>query len=278
MSSVTSRISKIKQPRGGFLKPSDMRIEEQNDGIILNVQENVHASIIGMAVDYLTRFMNGSRLMDAFDISLRGADIARVLGVKNADTIATNLLKNIKGLDDVSIVNACKLVTFDVWFRNTQAAVLSKTYRDTNPDSDTIHNIRTMVQRGIRFIKKYGPITKDGFTFEPENKNESNYKKMIETRKGSYGGYTATVDSGDGDFLTFDTLWDFKVTMSEPTNKHTLQLIMYWIMGKHSGQDCFKNIKKIGIFNPRLNRVYLFEMNKLPNDIITCIEKDIICY
>ena len=61
MSSVTSRISQIKQPRGGFLKPSDMRVEDQNDGITLNVQENIHASIIGMAVDYLTRFMNGSR-------------------------------------------------------------------------------------------------------------------------------------------------------------------------------------------------------------------------
>ena len=94
-----------------------------------------------------------------------------------------------------------------------------------------------MVERSIAFWKKYGPITKDGFTFE---KN----------------GYTKTVDSGDGDYLTEDTLWDFKVSKSKPTNKHTLQLLMYWIMGQHSGKPEFKNITKLGIFNPRLNTVY----------------------
>ena len=32
--------------------------------------------------------------------------------------------------------------------------------------------------------------------------------------------YTETVSAGDGDFLTSDTLWDFKVSKSKPTNKH----------------------------------------------------------
>ena len=73
MASVTARINQIKQPRGGFIKPSDMSVELQNDGVTLNFEENVHASIIGMSVDYLTRYMNGSKLEDAFGISLRGA-------------------------------------------------------------------------------------------------------------------------------------------------------------------------------------------------------------
>lgn len=50
---------------------------------------------------------------------------------------------------------------------------------------------------------------------------------MIKTGKGSYGGYTYTFESGDGDFLTADTLLDFKVSKSKPTNKHNLQLLMY---------------------------------------------------
>ena len=39
-----------------------------------------------------------------------------------------------------------------------------------------------MVKRSLAFWKEYGPITKDGFTFE--------------------GGYTDIVSSGDGDYLT----------------------------------------------------------------------------
>ena len=31
-----------------------------------------------------------------------------------------------------------------------------------------------------------------------------------------------------------------------PQSKDTLQILMYWIMGQHSGQKCFKNIDKIG--------------------------------
>lgn len=278
MASVTARINEYKQPRGGFIKPSDMIVEQLNDGIVLNIDENVHASIVGMAVDYLTRYMVGAELEDAFSISLYGSTIADDYGVKGAFTAAKKMLGRIKGLDDESIANACKLVTFDVWFRNTHGAMFAKTYKDTNPDKATIENIRTMVNRSLAFFEKYGPITQDGFTFNPINGKESDYEKWCATKNGSWGGYTKTVNTGDGDFLTKDTLWDFKVTVSEPTNKHTLQLLMYWVMGQHSGQKVFKDITKVGIFNPRLNRVYLFNINKLPAEVITVVEKDIICY
>lgn len=101
---------------------------------------------------------------------------------------------------------------------------------------------------------------------------------MIETGRGTYGGYTATVSSGDGDFLSEDTLWDFKVSKSKPTSQHTLQLLMYWIMGQHSGQDKFKNITRLGIFNPRLNTVYLLNMEDVSPEIIATVEKEVICY
>ncbi len=278
MPSVTARINQIKQPRGGFIKPSDMMVEQQNDGVVLNQEENVHASIVGMAVDYLTRLINGAEPEDAFGISLRGAKLAGELGFKDAFTVAVKLLSDIKGLDDKSIISACKLVTFDVWFRNTPAAMMAKTYKETNPDKETVDNIKTMVQRSLAFIKKYGPIVQDGFTFEPVNGKESDYRKMVETGKGTWGGYTGTVDTGDGDFLTADTLWDFKVTVSEPTNKHTLQLLMYWIMGQHSRQPIYKEITKIGIFNPRLNKVYIFRIDDLPQEVIKVVEDEIICY
>ena len=53
---------------------------------------------------------------------------------------------------------------------------------------------------------------------------------------------------------------------------------MYWIMGKHSKKKEFKDITKIGIFNPRLNTVYLYDLNKLSIDIIKDIEDNVICY
>lgn len=156
--------------------------------------------------------------------------------------------------------------------------MMAKNYKETNPDRKTVENIRIMVNRSLAFFNKYGPVTKDGFTFEPVDGRESDYQRMCETKKGSWGGYTSTVETGDGDFLTRDTLWDFKVTVSEPTSKHTLQLLMYWIMGQHSKQEVFKTITKIGIFNPRLNKVYLFAVNNLPKEIIEVVETEIICY
>ena len=101
---------------------------------------------------------------------------------------------------------------------------------------------------------------------------------MMQTGKGSYGGYTSTVNSGDGDFITEDTLWDFKVIKTKPTNKHTLQLLMYWIMGMHSGQEIYKNIKRLGIFNPRLNKAYTLDVSKISEDIISTVEREVICY
>ena len=101
---------------------------------------------------------------------------------------------------------------------------------------------------------------------------------MIKIKKGSYGGYTAIVSSGDGDFLTNDTLWDFKVAKTKPNNKHTLQLLMYWIMGQHSGQEKYKNIKRLGIFNPRLNTVYLLNVKDIPENVIKTVEKEVIGY
>lgn len=259
MYSVTERIKDVKQPRGGYIKPSELLSVDLNDGKKLSEEENVHASVIGMAVDYLTRFVMGTDLEKAFQISLMGAISAKTFGIKTAEKEAKAYLNNIKGIDDNSIINACKIVTFDVWFRNPSAAMLARTAEETNPDQVTISNIRTMVERSVTFFKEYGPITVDGFTFEPK-------------------GYTKTVSSGDGDFLTADTLWDFKVSKAKPTNKHTLQLLMYWIMGQHSGKEEYKTITKLGIFNPRLNTVYLFDVNKVPSDVIAEIEETVICY
>lgn len=48
-------------------------ITQLDDGITLNENENIHASLVGLAVDYMTRFMMGAQKEEAFSISLKGA-------------------------------------------------------------------------------------------------------------------------------------------------------------------------------------------------------------
>ena len=92
------------------------------------------------------------------------------------------------------------------------------------------------------------------------------------------GGYTDIVSSGDGDYLTSDTLWDFKVSKDEPKSKHTLQLLMYYIMGTHSIYDEFDTIKKLGIFNPRKNKVYIANISSISPEIIEEVSCNVIGY
>ena len=278
MASVTKRISEIKQPRGGYVKLSEFDSIVIDDCAVLYAKENLSGNIVGSVVDYLTRYIWGTDKKDAFRISLEGAELAEKFGIEKATSIAEKLLNGINDLDDISIINACELVAaFDVWKRNPIAAMRPSGNIEIIPDMDTISNIRTLLMRCNTFWGEYGPIIKDGFNFGPTMPDRDAYLKMI-TGNGTYGGYTPTVNSGDGDFLTADTLWDFKVLRFKPASKDTLQLLMYWIMGQHSGQDIFKNITKLGIFNPRLNTVYLKEVSQIPEEIIKTVEKDVICY
>lgn len=217
---------------------------------------------LSLPVDYLTRFMMGTSVEESFKISLQGAmclDLflnsatdKKGMALKNAK----KFLKGIRGLDDESISNACKLVGYDVCFR--AGIVGYKPVEEINPDKDTIGNIMIMVKRSLTFWKKYGPIIKDGFTFE--------------------GGYTDIVSSGDGDYLTKDTLWDFKVSKDEPKSKYTLQLLMYYIMGCHSIYPEFEKIEKLGIFNPRKNKVYIANISSISPEIMEKVSQEVIGY
>ena len=69
----TQRAKYVKQPRGGHIKRVDfdeMSLGEGEEG--LNEYENVHASLIGMTVDYLTRYILTGDKEESFNISLSG--------------------------------------------------------------------------------------------------------------------------------------------------------------------------------------------------------------
>ncbi len=250
MYSVTQRIKTIKQPWGGYIKRTDFTAIDLKDGVELNEKENVHPNLIGLVVDYMTRFTMNTSLDIAFRISLLGAE--RI----NDSANAHKLISQIKGLDDESLICACKLVGYDVCYR---AGINKyKSVTEIKPNKKTIDNISIMIQRSVSFWQQYGPIVREGFTFE--------------------GGYTSIVSTGDGDYLTNDTLWDFKVSKEEPKSKYTLQLLMYYIMGIHSVHEEFKSIKKLGIYNPRKNKVYLLSISDIPQNVIDEVSHDVIGY
>lgn len=257
-STVTKRIKEVKQPRGGYINPSQFNVIKSDDGITLSENENVHFSTIGMAVDYLTRYMIDGNRESAFVISLKGASVAESMGYEGAIDEAEKYLMKINGLDDISIVNACKLTSFDIWYRNPAAMPITRKIH-MSPNKETICNIQVMMKRVREFWKDFGPVLQYGFTVDTE-------------------GYASIVKKGDGDYLTCDTIWDFKTSKNKPDKNATLQLLMYWIMGQHSKKPEFAGITRLGIFNPRLNFIYTLNISDISKDIIKTVETDVIGY
>ena len=248
--SVTKRIKHLKQPYGGYLKRTDFDEVKLNDNKTLNEKENTHSSLVGLTVDYMSRLILGAKKSEAFKISLYGAAI-----IKEKD-LAIELAKGIIGLDDESIVNAVRLTGFDVVYRAGPSGYVP--VETISCDKETIDNIRIMIERTTSFLKEYGPITLDGFTFE--------------------NAYTDIISSGDGDFLTEDTLWDLKTIKGNITKNHTLQLLVYWRMGLRSKQPEFSSIEYLGIYNPRRNIIYRLAVEDIPQDTIDTVDYIVIGY
>lgn len=260
ISTVTQFAEYSKQPPRGYIPINLFEKKSYNDSKNLNICENIPKSIIGLCVDYLTRFMVDKKKEKAFEISLKGLslmpnDVRMEIGFYES---AEDVLKDINGLDDNSIRRACLLCCFDQCYRVGISYYKGFNIRMVLPDVNTINNIRIMVERACSFIKSYGAIVKYGYTFD--------------------GGYSNKIQQGDGDYLTEDTLWDMKVSRKSINIIWTLQVALYWILGKHSQQDCYKSISKIGIFNPRENVAYIAKTKAIPTDIIKNIEDDVIGY
>ena len=67
--SVTQRIKQVDQPK-------EFKTELLGEGTeTLNPAENVSPILVGLAVDYMTRFMSGTSAEDAFEISKKGSCI-----------------------------------------------------------------------------------------------------------------------------------------------------------------------------------------------------------
>ena len=111
MTTVTERIKEIKQPRGGYLPLRNFTVTDMDEIGEVTSPENIRANLVGIAVDYLTRFTTYGDPFSAFEISLHGARLIQ------DETTALNLLRHLDGLTDDSIRAACQLVGYDVVYR-----------------------------------------------------------------------------------------------------------------------------------------------------------------
>ena len=271
MASVTQRIGQIKQPRGGYLPVSKFEVTQLKDNrMMYDINFKKWSARSGLVVDYLSRWIYCDVPKEkAFEISLMGAQIAqqRKPEVNFIDKANQYLEYITQPLTDCwSVVAALKLVGYDVFYRAPE--ILDKPYEpdesaNEQPELEVVRNIQTMLMRSGEFFtylrnKQGGQPLLPEYTFE--------------------GGYTATVDAGDGDFASIDTLWDMKCIKGEITPKYTLQILMYYIMGLHSQYPFYQNIKYLGFFNPFLHKVYRIPVANIDKSVIATVEKDIICY
>lgn len=246
---VTGICKVTNQPRGGFVNINFFKKETYQDGNLL-LEEQISPGIIGTAVDYLTRVQLGcDEIEKAFEISLLGARMMK------DDKLAQNLLDGIKDLSDESIRCAALLVGYDATYRAGYPYHVDVNYRI---DSGSINNIRILVNRSVEFFKKNGSRIESGLTF--------------------VGGYTDKVSSGDADYMIDDTIWDLKTSRSLPDKNQTLQILIYYLLAKHSGQEKYKCLKNIGIYNPRLNISYKINVDDIDKSIIETVEKEVIGY
>lgn len=262
-SSITKCTTKIVQPRGGYLNPNLFEQEVTNDMYELHENENLHPSLVGAVIDYLTRVMIGIPKDEAFSISILGADIfdktypeTSQFKTQSATKYAEKLLASINTIDEQSIINACKLTGYDVCARSSIAGY--KPIETINPDKNTIQNIATMVERSIDFWRNNNPVITAGLCFKQ--------------------GYTKNITHGYSGYITEDTICDFRVSKNEINNRHTLCLLIEHIMGIHVYPDLFNKIEIISIYNPRLNKLYKYPLYKIKNETLLEIEEKIIGY
>lgn len=263
--SVTRRTTDITQPRGGYLNPNLFTVYNVLTDYKLRPTENIHPALLGSVVDYLTRIMLGIAPKDAFALSLMGAAVfdetypdSSSFKTESAVKQIQILIQDVQTLCPKSVVAACKIAGYDVCARASIAGY--KPVETINPDNNTIQNIMTLVNRSVAFWShsKNEPVTAAGLDFN--------------------NAYTREISSGMCGYLTEHTLWDMRVIRTELNNKHTLRLLINYLMGVQSSHPEFDSIQNLGIYNPRLSKAYFLPIKNIPLETIKEVADKVIGY
>lgn len=240
------------------MSPKQLYVEEYYDEYELKtMHEQVHASLVGLAVDYLTRFIFTENLQEAFKISLIGA--MRIGEQRYALELIASIEKEWEKKRDVTdkiIASALQLCAYDVVYRSGPLGY--KPAKSVVADPFTVEDIHIMLDRTLHYLGAQSSLVTFGFSFS--------------------GKDAKYIHIGDGDVLTQNAVIDFKVSVKAPTSDHTLQLLIYYLMGLHEYPEIFEGVTRIAIFNPRLNTSYTYDLSQIEQWIVDEISTNIIGY
>lgn len=255
MPSVTQIVGTAHQPRKGYLPLSRFDMVQYEDGRTVSGNYSIHPSLVGLAVDYGTRLMQGTTPREVFSVALAGASL--VGETNQAEKLILDLSENYSvetGIFSQGVVDICKLSGFDSAFRAGLKAY--KPVSEIEPDDQTVADIQTLIERTLEFFTENGPVVSSGFTFS--------------------GGYSDSIESGDADYLTPDTIWDLKVRKAQPNKNSTLQVLLYYLLSLHSEQEEFKGVTKVGIYNPYLQCAWIVDVLSLEESMLKEVEENVL--
>ena len=279
--SVTQRVKETKQPRGGYVKRTDMTSIPLGGGEEELGPENIHSNLVGLAVDYLTRIMTGSTAEDAFTVAQRGALLLVNPSGINEEIIFGCLEKAyLRGIEQNKPVG---LDEFKTTFRKIASSIPDENFQRlayaAQKLAEMLVSVKGLDDESIIFavklssldvcfragVDRYRPMEE----INPDKTTIGNIRIMVKRSLHFLDLYGPK---------TLDGFTDFKVS-KRPVNKDwTLQIMMYWRMGLRSGQPEFKTIKYLGIYNPRKNEVDRIAVNDIPSDVIDTVDYDVIGY
>ena len=286
---VSQAANEVEQPTGGFIDPlksiwipieyKGFEIDDQETIMLTGTdyqKESLPPANIGTIVDYMTRFMldlnNGcSRwsLTGSLSTLFYGSIRVEELGVEVPPGMELDTLySKVSGLDDDSINAMCALMKYEYALRTGRVDFSEK---NLYADQLTCEHIRIMVNRTLSAFDMLGI------------KND-----VVPGAFFSRNAYGNIVTRGDGDYVSPSMLLDMKVSKKEGlTTIQTLQLAMYYILGKRSCNGCilsttgislqcnYSQMNKIGIINPRQGLIQIIDMRDIDPEILDKIARDV---
>lgn len=256
MASISEIAKQTKQPYGGYLNPKKFTVISDFQNSVPLEGENIRATIIGATVKHLTQFCLSGDLGASFSQSLAGYflggdELPAPIVIRNNQEQEMNIvdvLMNVsQNLSTRAVASASVASAFDIWGEDMETAFIMRSPWDNLPNVETVGHIREMVKTSCLFFRKYGPVTKVNADFS--------------------SGYTKELDAGTGDIVTEDTIWTVKVTKGKLSSKHTLQAALTYLLAGRTDEECFRQIKNIGVWNPRTGLAYTVNAEKVKTEL-----------
>lgn len=283
MNAVTDIVKSISQPHGGYLPIKDFK-EVELGGDVLSC--DIPPIIVGKTLDSILRLIVMTDKYSVFHNSITGYEnrvsyfANQFSGVDSAELIGEqikledgkfnvyNLIERIDSLiQSYDIYNLCIVVSlihqYDIWQYDFGYISSRSSIASSRPKYFKKKDIWVLMDLYKRLVSWLCTMLSKGIVFD--------YRFYPD-------GYTDKVKYGVGDFICENTLFDLKCIKSKPTSYHTLQLLIYYVMGMHSNNRLYKNVRNIGIYSPILNKVWIMPVKNIPKELVHKVSSEVIGY